>query len=56
MTGKYVNKIQAIARQPPITTIEGLLEAVFSVWSAPGPYGKVPRPAESSSVQLSEVK
>jgi hypothetical protein len=29
---------------------------VFSVWSAPGPYGKVPRPAESSSVQLSEVK
>jgi hypothetical protein len=34
--GKHVNNIRAIARQPPITTIEERLGAVFSVGSAPG--------------------
>jgi hypothetical protein len=29
--GKQVNSIRAIARQPPITTVEELLKAVFSV-------------------------
>jgi hypothetical protein len=32
--GKHINNIQATARQPPITIVEGLLEAVFSVGSA----------------------
>jgi hypothetical protein len=32
---KHVNIIRAITRQPLLTTIEGLLEAVFSVGSAP---------------------
>jgi hypothetical protein len=32
--------------QPPITTIEELLGAVFSVGSAPRLYKKDPRPAE----------
>jgi hypothetical protein len=36
--GKHVNNIRAIARNPPITTIEGLLKAVFSVSSAPWPH------------------
>jgi hypothetical protein len=35
MASKHVYNIQAIARKPPITTIEGLLEAVFSVGSTP---------------------
>jgi hypothetical protein len=48
--GKHVNDIRAIARQPPITT-EGLLEAVFSVGSAPRW-----TPGPLSAVQLSEVK
>jgi hypothetical protein len=34
MTGKHVNNIQDIARQLPITAVEGLLEAVFSLGSA----------------------
>jgi hypothetical protein len=33
--GKHVNNIRAIASQPPITTIEGLLEALFSIGSSP---------------------
>jgi hypothetical protein len=32
---KHINDIQAIARQLPVTTIEELLEAVFSVGAAP---------------------
>jgi hypothetical protein len=36
--GKHVDDIQAIAEQPPITTIEKLLEAVFSVGSSPRLY------------------
>jgi hypothetical protein len=44
--GKDVNDIQAIARQPPITTIETLLEAVFSVESVPRLYSEDPRSAE----------
>jgi hypothetical protein len=44
--GKHINNIQAIARQPPITTIEELLRAVFSVGSAPGLYNEDPRPAQ----------
>jgi hypothetical protein len=51
MAGKYVNNIQAIARQPPIT-----IEVVFSVGSDPGLHGDIPRPAESISVEWSEVK
>jgi hypothetical protein len=40
---------QAIARQLPMTTKEGLLEAVFSVGSALKLYSEVPRPAEEFS-------
>jgi hypothetical protein len=29
--GKHVNNIRAIAMEPPIETIEGLLKAVFSL-------------------------
>jgi hypothetical protein len=43
--GKHVNDIRAI-RQPPITTIEKLLDAVFSVRFAPRLYVEDPRPAE----------
>jgi hypothetical protein len=32
---KHINDIRAIARQPPMKTIEGVLEAMFSVESAP---------------------
>jgi hypothetical protein len=49
------NDIQSIARQPPMTTIEGLLEAVFSVGSAPRLYNEDKSQAAvrvvSSSVQ-----
>jgi hypothetical protein len=31
LASKHINNIQPIARQPPITTIAVLLEAVFSV-------------------------
>jgi hypothetical protein len=41
--------------QPPLT-IEVLLEAVISVGSAPRLYSEDLRQAESSAVQLSEVK
>jgi hypothetical protein len=44
--GKHVNDIQAVARQPPITTIEKLMEAVFTVGSILRLYSKDPRPAE----------
>jgi hypothetical protein len=44
-TDKHVNDIRAI-RQPPVTTIEKLLEAVYSVGSAPRLYSEDPRPAE----------
>jgi hypothetical protein len=33
--GKHVNKTRAIARQLPITTLEGLLEAAFGVGFSP---------------------
>jgi hypothetical protein len=56
MAGKHVNDIRAIARQTPITTIAGLLEAVFSVGSAPRLYSENSRTAEGSSAELSEVK
>jgi hypothetical protein len=52
--GKHINDIRFIARQPPITTIDGLLDAVFSVRSAPKVCREDPRPAEV--VELSEVK
>jgi hypothetical protein len=45
MAGKHVNNICAIARQPPITAVVGLLEAVFSVGSTPRLYSEDPRPA-----------
>jgi hypothetical protein len=44
--GKHVNDIRAVARQPLITTIEKLLEAVFSVKSTPRLYSKNLRPSE----------
>jgi hypothetical protein len=47
-SGKYVNDIQAITRQLPITTIEKLLKMVFSVGSAPRLYIKDPKLAEKS--------
>jgi hypothetical protein len=49
--GKNVNNIRAIARQPTITTIEGLLEAVFSVVFAPRLY-EDPKPAECSKKKV----
>jgi hypothetical protein len=44
--GKHVTDIRAIARKPPITTIEKLLEAVFSVGSAPRLFSEDSRPNE----------
>jgi hypothetical protein len=41
-----LNKIRAIARQPPTATIEELLGMVLSVGFAPVLYNKDPRPAE----------
>jgi hypothetical protein len=38
--GKHVGNIRAIVRQPPITTIEGLLKAAFSAGSAPRLYSE----------------
>jgi hypothetical protein len=49
--GKHVNSISAIARRPPMTSIDGLLEAVFSVESAPRLYSEDPRPTQCSSVE-----
>jgi hypothetical protein len=41
---KHVNNTRVIARQSPITTIEELLGAVFSVGSSLGLYNEDPRP------------
>jgi hypothetical protein len=46
--GKHVNDIRTIARQPPITTIDKLLEAVFSVVSTPRIYSEDPRQCRAS--------
>jgi hypothetical protein len=46
MAGKHVNDIRDIARQPSITTTEGLLEVVFSIASTPGLYSEDLRQAE----------
>jgi hypothetical protein len=46
MASKHVNNIRVIARQPPITTIEKLLEAMFSVGPVPRMYYEDRRPAE----------
>jgi hypothetical protein len=43
---EHVNNIRAIARQPPITTIEGILEATFSVGSASRLYSEGLKMAE----------
>jgi hypothetical protein len=48
--GKYVNDIRAIARQPPVTTTEGYLEAMFSVGTASRLYSEEPKPVECSEV------
>jgi hypothetical protein len=40
--GKHANDMRAIVRQPPITTIEKLLETVFSVGSARGYIARTP--------------
>jgi hypothetical protein len=53
---KHVNDIRAIARHPPITKIEGLLEAVFSVGCAPRLYTEDTSRDAISCQQLSEVK
>jgi hypothetical protein len=50
-TGKHVYSIQAIARQPSITAVDGLVESVFSVGSAPRLYSMDPRPAVFSWVK-----
>jgi hypothetical protein len=50
---KHVNNIRAIARQPPIITIEGLLDAVFFVGSAPKVYSEDHRPAEAVQLKVS---
>jgi hypothetical protein len=47
--GKHVNNIRAIVRQLPITTVEGLLEAMFSGGSTLRLYSEDPRLAECSS-------
>jgi hypothetical protein len=44
--GKHVSNIPAIVRQPLITTIKELLEAVFPVGSAPRLYKEDPSSAE----------
>jgi hypothetical protein len=44
--GKHVNDTRAVARQPPVTTVEGLLEAVFSVGFAQRLYCDDPWQAE----------
>jgi hypothetical protein len=41
--GKHVNDIRPVARQPPIITIEKLLEALYSVGSAPRLYSEDPQ-------------
>jgi hypothetical protein len=46
MASKRVNDIRVIARQTAITTIDGLLEVMFSVGYTPRLYSKDPRPAE----------
>lgn len=46
--GKHINNIQAIFREPPITT-EKLLGAVIPVEPAPSLYNENPRPAELNS-------
>jgi hypothetical protein len=47
---KHVNDIRALSRRPPITTVEKVLETVFSVGSVPRLYSEHPWPAEFSSV------
>jgi hypothetical protein len=54
--GKHVNDIRAIARQPPTTTIEKLLKAVFSVGSSPRLYNENLRPAELISQSSGVVR
>jgi hypothetical protein len=49
---KHFNDIRVLARQPSVTTLEGLLETVFSVGPAPRLYSEDPRPVECSSVEL----
>jgi hypothetical protein len=53
---KHINDIPAIARQPSITTIEGMLKAMFSVGSVSPRYIVARNSVQLSAVQLSEVK
>jgi hypothetical protein len=55
MARKHVNNIWATAKQLPITAMEGLLKAVFSVGSTPRLYSEDRMLAEHSSVEWSEV-
>jgi hypothetical protein len=50
---KRFNDIWAIARQPSMTTLAGLLEAVFSVGSAPRLYNEDTSRAAVSYQQFS---
>jgi hypothetical protein len=56
MAGKHVNNIRAIARQTPLTTIEGFLEDMFSVEFSPRLYSKDPKLAACSSAESQPVK
>jgi hypothetical protein len=46
MAGKHVNSIRAIARQPPITAVDGLFEAVFSIGCVPRLHSEERRSAD----------
>jgi hypothetical protein len=46
--GKHVKNIRAVARQPPMTTIEELLEAMFPLGFLPGLYNEDRRPAQGN--------
>jgi hypothetical protein len=55
--GKHANNIRAISRQPPITRIEELLGAVFSVGSVPGLYDEdTGRLSGIEGVQFPEIR
>jgi hypothetical protein len=51
---KYATVLYALLRSGPRATMEVLLEAVFSMWSAPRLY-KLDRPSSVSAVEWSEL-
>jgi hypothetical protein len=50
-THSHGNDIQSVARQLPITTIEGLLEAVFSLGSTLRLYSEDPSLVEAGQLK-----